>query len=86
MKCKTTLNQHPTHSTTDSNQNDEQERLEVFRSKLEEVHQEAVAHLKLYMEEQFAIREAELQNNYASEVFRLQQQHKEQVHVAMSLP
>lgn len=81
-----TLTQHSTPSATESSQNDEQERLEMFRSKLEEVHQQAVARLKLYMEEQFAVRETELQKNYASEVFTLQQQHKEQVHVAMSLP
>jgi hypothetical protein len=80
------LDQHLTNSATESNKNDEQERLEMFRSKLEEVHQQAVARLKIYMEEQFAVREMELQNNYASEVFTLQQQHKEQVNVAMSLP
>jgi hypothetical protein len=80
------LDQHSTNSATESNQNDAQERLEMFRSKLEEVHQQAVVRLKLYMEEQFAVRETELQKNYSSEVFTLQQQHKEQVNVAMSLP
>lgn len=80
------LTQHSAHSATESNQNGEWERLEMFRSKLEEVHQQAVTRFKLYMEEQFAVRETELQKNYASEVFTLQQQHKEQVHVAMSVP
>jgi hypothetical protein len=80
------LDQQSTHSATESNQNGEQERLELFRSKLEEVHQQAVARLKLYMEEQFAVRETEQRKKYTSEVFKLQQQHKEQVNVAMSLP
>jgi hypothetical protein len=37
------------------------------------------------MEEQFAVREMELQKNFMSEVCTLQQQHKEQVNVAMSV-
>lgn len=86
MNSQMILTQHSAHSATKSNQNGEWERLEMFRSKLEEVHQQAVTRLKLYMEEQFAVRETELQKNYASEVFTLQQQHKEQVHVAMSVP
>jgi len=57
----------------------------LLRSELEEVHQQAVARLKLYMEEQFAVREMELQKNFMSEVCTLQQQHKEQVNVAMSV-
>jgi hypothetical protein len=58
----------------------------MFRTKLEEVHQQAVTRLKRYMEEQFAVRETELQKNYTSEVLILQQHHKEQVNVAMTLP
>lgn len=58
----------------------------MLRSQLEEIHQQAVARLKLYMEEQFAIRETELQKNFLSEVSTLQQQHKEQVNAAMSVP
>jgi hypothetical protein len=80
------LAQHSTYSTTESYQNGERERLEMFRSKLEEVHQQAVARLKRYMEEQFAVRETELQKDYTSEVLALRQQHKEQVNVAMTLP
>ncbi|XP_033609685.1 A-kinase anchor protein 9 isoform X6 [Cryptotermes secundus] len=79
VNSKMILTQHSAHSATESNQNGEWERLEMFRSKLEEVHQQAVTRLKLYMEEQFAVRETELQKNYASEVFTLQQQHKEQL-------
>jgi hypothetical protein len=59
--------------------------LELFRSQLEEVHRQAVGRLKLHMEEQFAMREMELQKNFASEVFILQQQHKEQVNTTMSV-
>jgi hypothetical protein len=75
-----------TQSTTDCYHNGEQERLELLRSKLEEVHQQAVARLKLYMEEQFAVRETGLQRNFMSEVSTLKQQHMEQVISVMSVP
>jgi hypothetical protein len=75
-----------TQSTTDFYHNGEQERLELLRSKLEEVHQQAVARLKLYMEEQYAVRETELQRNFMSEVSTLKQQHMEQVNSVMSVP
>jgi hypothetical protein len=73
------LDQQSAQGATESSQNGEQKRLELFRSQLEEVHQQAVGRLKLHMEEQFAVREMELQKNFASEVSTLQQQHKEQV-------
>lgn len=57
-----------------------------MRSQLEEVHKQAVARLKLYLEEQFTIRETELQKNFMSEVHTLKQQHTEQVNAAMSVP
>jgi hypothetical protein len=79
------LAQHSTDSAAESNQNGERERLEMFRTKLEEIHQQTIARFKRYMEEEFAVRETELQKNYTSEVLTLQQQHKEQVNDAMTL-
>ncbi|XP_069680061.1 A-kinase anchor protein 9-like isoform X4 [Periplaneta americana] len=58
---------------------DHQERLELLRSQLEEAHQHSVARLKLHLQEQFAVREADLQKNFSSEVCVLKQQHKEQI-------
>lgn len=80
------LDQQSTQDATDSSQNDEQKRLEVFRSQLEEVHQQAVGRLKRHVEEQFAMREMELQKSFASDVSTLQQQHKEQVNMTVYLP
>jgi len=80
------LVQHSTHDATESIQNDEQRRLELFRSQLEEVHQQAVGRLKRHVEEQFSVREMELQKSFALEVSTLQQQHMEQVNTTVSLP
>ncbi|KDR21313.1 hypothetical protein L798_04247 [Zootermopsis nevadensis] len=80
------FDQQSDQSTVESDNTGEQERLELMRSQLEEVHKQAVARLKLYLEEQFTIRETELQKNFMSEVHTLKQQHTEQVNAAMSVP
>jgi hypothetical protein len=80
------LVQQSTQDATESIQNDEQKRLELFRSQLEEVHQQAVGRLKRHVEEQFVMREMELQKSFALEVSTLHQQHMEQVNTTVSLP
>lgn len=80
------LVQQSAQDATESIQNDEQKRLELFRSQLEEVHQQAVGRLKHHVKEQFAMREMELQKSFALEVSTLQQQHTEQVNTTVSLP
>jgi hypothetical protein len=80
------LVQQSTQDATERIQNVEQKKLELFRSQLEEVHQQAVGRLKRQVEEQFAVREMELQKSFALEVSTLQQQHTEQVITTVSLP
>lgn len=77
------LVQQSTQDATESIQNDEQKRLELFRSQLEEVHQQAVGRLKRHVDEQFAMREMELQKSFTLEVSTLQQQHTEQVNTSV---
>lgn len=79
------LVQQSTQDATESIKNDEQKGLELFHSQLEEVHQQAVGRLKRHMEEQFTMREMELQKSFALEVSTLQQQHTEQVNTTVSL-
>jgi hypothetical protein len=89
VNCEKTLQglvQQSTQDATENIPNDEQKRLELFRSQLEEVHQQAVGRLKRHVEEQFAVREMELQKSFALEMSTLQQQHTEQVNMTVSLP
>jgi hypothetical protein len=80
------LVQQSTQDATENISNEEQKRLDLLRSQLEEVHQQAVGRLKRHVEEQFTIREMELQKSFALEVSTLQQQHTEQVNTTVSLP
>ncbi|PSN48349.1 hypothetical protein C0J52_08074 [Blattella germanica] len=75
-----TFDQEAKKCTKESeNENTESEqRLELWRSQVDEIHQQAVARLKHHLGEQFSAKEAELKRNFSAEVATLEQQHKEQ--------